>query len=347
MIDVVSLGTFVFQPVVLFKLILFFIYWVALLEGVKVYYASRDISTAADEVAWWAFFLTTIVPSCGFCALLFAFSCSWLFGLFFLAIVCFAMLFHAFIQQTMLKVHESCENTVWERKLCGCLGIDWIRQSIVSMTWFANLDGDPSLVLAIFTSYIPLALSPFIVYGTWLAAYVYAHHSPEENMALVRHAYEFTFGCFTDGRFVLPSVSFDIQNIGAAFLQLAEAFRRLDKLGAVEYMKVSLACTLISFMLSIIKTLACVAGSALYALGKSGVVEPIPFWLMAPTQLNGYSDTGSVTVFKKYLRDLEEKKNESKLKRTSSFTSACVEMGVVRDKRGDSADRAPGTALDG
>ena len=208
------------------------------------------------------------------------------------------------------------------------------------------------LVTTIACSYVPLALSPFIVYGTWLAAYVYAHHSPEENMALVRHAYEFTFGCFTDGRFVLPSVSFDIQNIGAAFLQVAEAFRRLDKLGAVEYMKVSLACTLISFMLSIIKTLACVAGSALYALGKYGVVEPIPFWLMAPTNLGSTNEPrsdepGSVPVFEKYLLDLEKKKNESKLKRTSSFTSACVEMGGVRDKRGDSADRAPGTALDG
>ena len=236
MIDVVSLGTFVFQPVVLFKLILVFIYWTALLEGVKVYYASRGTETDADKTAFIAFFFTILLPSCGFCLLLFAFSCSWLFGVFFLAIVGFAMFFHAFIAGTMLKVHDSCKDTVWERKLCGCLGIDWIRQSIVSMTWFVKPGDDCALKAAMIVSYFLLALSPFIVYGTWLAAYVYAHHSPEENMALVRHAYEFTFGCFTDGHFVLPSVSFDIQNIGAAFLQVAEAFRRLDKLGAVEYL---------------------------------------------------------------------------------------------------------------
>ena len=144
---------------------------------------------------------------------------------------------------------------------------------------------------------------------------------------------------------MLPSVSFDIQNIGAAFLQVAEAFRRLDKLGAVEYMKVSLACTLISFMLSIIKTLACVAGSALYALGKSGVVEPIPFWLMAPTNLtlNDSYERGSVTVFKKYLRELEEKKNKPKVKRTTSLKR--MASWAARDKRGESADRAPGTVI--
>ena len=99
-------------------------------------------------------------------------------------------------------------------------------------------------------------------------------------------------------------------------------------------------------MLSIIKTLACVAGSALYALGKYGVVEPVPFWLMAPT---GESDV-SVQVFEEYYKkklDLKKKENESKLKRTSSFTSACVEMGGVRDKRGGSVDRVPGTELDG
>ena len=41
MIDVVTLGTFVFQPVVLFKLLLFRIYWGALAEGIKVYYGIR------------------------------------------------------------------------------------------------------------------------------------------------------------------------------------------------------------------------------------------------------------------------------------------------------------------
>ena len=42
MIDVVALSTFVFQPVVLLKLILFWIYWASLTEGVKVYLAERN-----------------------------------------------------------------------------------------------------------------------------------------------------------------------------------------------------------------------------------------------------------------------------------------------------------------
>ena len=49
LIDAVSLSSFVFQPAVLLKLILFWIYWAALIEGVKVYYAARGW---AGELEW-------------------------------------------------------------------------------------------------------------------------------------------------------------------------------------------------------------------------------------------------------------------------------------------------------
>ena len=46
----------------------------------------------------------------------------------------------------------------------------------------------------------------------------------------------------------------------------------------------------------------------------------------------------------KYLRVLEDQKNQPKLNRMACFTSGCLEIGGIGGKRGDSADRAPGTA---
>ena len=102
---------------------------------------------------------------------------------------------------------------------------------------------------------------------------------------------------------------------------LAYYSRLLEEYGGsnwVRYLlKDSLACTLISFMLSIIKTLACVAGSALYALGKYGVVEPVPFWLMAPTA----SQSNSAQIFEEYYKkklDLKKKEKAQSAKLRAS-----------------------------
>ena len=364
MIDVVSLGTFVFQPIVLLKLILFWIYWAALIEGVKVYYAARG---------WWGkldwfeficfgddrggvlfldhylanrFMLFVVFPACGFCMCIFAFSLSWVFGVFFTSIVLFAMGFHGLIFIAFDTIYNSLENTTWKRKICcGKIGIDFIRQSIVSMTWWVSSQKDNSFQGTVFTAYAPLALSPLIVYSTWLAAFAYAGHTPEENMALVRHAYEFTFESFTDGGFVLPSMNFDIQNIGPAIVRLVEAFRQLDKFSSVEYLQLSLACTLISFALSIIKTMVCVAGIVLYAFGKF-VLSPIPFWKLAPAELYADRCKRALDEHIKELEELEEKKRN--IERKTSFIGKlnCLE-------RGDSVDRPPpevivaGTKLDG
>ena len=303
MIDAVSLGTFVFQPVVLLKLILFWIYWAALIEGVKVYYAARGW---AGEVEWKEFIcfgsdngydykydhylanrfmLLVVLPACAFCILIFTFSLSWIFGVFFTSIVLFAMSFHVFILATFSYICESLKKTTWKKKVCcGKVRVDFLRQSVVSMTWWVVPGDENSFQSTIFKAYIPLALSPLIVYSTWLAAFAYAGHSYKENMAFVRHAYEFTFGAFNDGQFVLPSVNFDIQNIGPAIVGLAEAFRRLDQFTAVEYLQLSLACTLVSFALSIIKTFFCAVSIVLDALGQF-VLPPIPFWKLAPADL--------------------------------------------------------------
>ena len=152
--------------------------------------------------------------------------------------------------------------------------------------------------------YIPFAFSPFIVYGTWLATYVYAGHSPEENMALVRHAYQFTFGAFTDHKLVMPSIDLHVMHIFPALMFLIDSMRALDKFTAVDYLQLSVACTVISFTLSIIRTSVCAAAVLLYTCGKF-VKLPVPFYKLAPEQLQ--DGAGCVNALSEYEYEVNER----------------------------------------
>ena len=125
MIDVVALSTFVFQPVVLLKLILFWIYWASLTEGVKVYLAARNSLWSIDhkkyicfgklkkpnfdKILFHAFMVIIMIPSCGFFFLAFLISGSVAFGIFFIAIVLVAMLFHSFLFGSLSLLFQSSQ----------------------------------------------------------------------------------------------------------------------------------------------------------------------------------------------------------------------------------------------
>ena len=67
-------------------------------------------------------------------------------------------------------------------------------------------------------------LAPTVVYGTLLAAYVYAGHSSSDNGTLIKQIYDFTFASFRDARFSIPIFDLDLDTITQALENLAELF---------------------------------------------------------------------------------------------------------------------------
>ena len=196
MIDVVALPTFVFQPVILVKLLLFWIYWGAFIEGVKSYFAERGwdgfvdykyylcftpVRRNLDECMFDRFNIVIIAPACCFCLFLYGISISWIFGTFFVPIVLFAMFFHYFIYASIWNIHRLCsgkhgDNDRDDKKSegdelshrfdCCCR---WLKKSIVQLTWWIDCTTTDSedekwctFGAIIGYSYIPLAFSPFI-----------------------------------------------------------------------------------------------------------------------------------------------------------------------------------------
>ena len=314
MIDVVALPTFIFQPAVMFPFVLMVIYFFALLEGVKVWCGAREVEVKAWSWKWfmccgkdegddylpvsmfWWFSFRIIVPVCLFCVLLWFFSLSWIFGLVFfpvhlifilildmLAVFALGFIYHhlkekKFENEKLEQLKELVLSTIWWAEaftkawLGEVFGVkavqDWDDPIACQFTGF------------IFFAIIPIALSPLVVNGTWLAAHVYAGHSPEENMALVRDMYEFTFGCFADAQFQVPSLDFNLAHVGTAFEALLGAIGAgLTNFQAPEYLLLTKACSLINFSFSLIKTFvsSTVSGLALFDY----VTPPVPFFRIA------------------------------------------------------------------
>jgi hypothetical protein len=308
MINIVSFPTFVYQPSFLKLILLWSVYWAALIEGVKVYCGAMRITpvmslkmggccgpkmemitfcagepedltvVGIDQIMVWFFSFRILLPPGIFCFLLWFMSCSWLFGIiFFLPLCLFAVAMQLIILKVLFMFYRSILRRSWP-----------LLRPVKSMLWWVEsiVRGDNTFIGVLITIYPFLALSPLVVYGTWTAAYIYAGHSTAENMEMIADAYKFTFASFTG----LPAYfqmfsAFKIFDLRLALSDLVDfsATGGIDYT-AEEYLAVSLALDIISSTLSIVKTV--VAFICLLLATKGKVAKPIPFSCIAPTNLD-------------------------------------------------------------
>lgn len=305
MADIVVLATVAFQPAVLFPLVLTWLYWQALVEGLKVYSGANDvdlmtcrwkmlgccgpkyggdIDDMAQSMAAW-FIMRIILPVCGSFFLLSILSLSDVFGVVFLPMLLFIMaldmlvvfalgLTHFHLRKIMFKTQavehlkDLMLSTIWWAEISTKW---WIAQIFGAFEFFGITDDleahEGSFMLPIFWMICPIILSPLVVNGTWLAASVYAGHPFGENMKLVREIYEYSFGCFVDADFQASSLEFDLGGLGAAYETVLEALAvGFTGLQARELLRVSRAVLLLNFFFSLVKAAVSSAVAFLYLL---------------------------------------------------------------------------------
>lgn len=99
-----------------------------------------------------------------------------------------------------------------------------------------------------------LVLAPFVVFGTWVAAFAYEERrSPTQVGALIRLIYNFVFASFRGLGVQLPSFSFNISSISKAYNQFANMEFEFTLYTPNDYLAVSSALTALNFAISIVK----------------------------------------------------------------------------------------------
>ena len=124
-----------------------------------------------------------------------------------------------------------------------------------------------------------LALAPFVVFGTWVAAFAYAGHAPEDVMALVRRVYRFVFAGVLGAELQMPSFSFDLAAIPEALITLVVAAADVG-ISPEDLLIAGKALTALNFALSLLKPLIAALGVVL-AAGESAASTNMPFSIIA------------------------------------------------------------------
>ena len=124
-----------------------------------------------------------------------------------------------------------------------------------SMVWFCNTGELTNFQCILIVVPITVALSPFVVFGTWVAAYSYADHSPAEVVLLVRRIYRFVFACVHGFKFQLPSFDFSLDSVHDAIGTLVATATNFSLYMPSDFIIASRALTTVNFMLSLLKPL--------------------------------------------------------------------------------------------
>jgi len=160
---------------------------------------------------------------------------------------------------------------VWEKALGlvpDCVTVTDEMKNTALMTWWMHLsgfDGDGAVLqLVLFIALTLALLSPCICYGNMLAWHVYAHHTPEENMKLVRLLYRHHFAAFSDFQFKIASLADIWQYLRACNVEcygqwMQEALSFIARLGRLldfeplYYLEGSTALMALNFALNLVK----------------------------------------------------------------------------------------------
>ena len=297
LLGVAALPAFAFTPVVLFPMMLMFVTWAALIEGVKVYCAARRITPKVrgliarvfpipgaggelpiDFVMMFDYAFSCFAPLFLFNLLAWLLSGSFVFGIVFHSPICVVV---ALAYLGILKLLR-----VVATKVMASESERAAVTTLKGMLWWAVRDNSglpgglpfSSFGATLFCSFLPLPLSPLVIYGALLAAHVYAGHTPAENMHLVKVTYEHVFQFFRTAKFSMPAIdlaaiSFDPT---VAFGYIA-ALGHIDSLDAAELLQGARGLLVFSYALSILKTLVSVGTTALAAFQWMGVLPNVQF----------------------------------------------------------------------
>ena len=314
LIEVVAFTTFVFQPVVLSQIILITVYFSAFIESVKVFCGSYKIdprfgikwcicggpyvripdldteNMSIDLTMMGSFLLRFLIPLVFVFLALWVISLSWVFGLvFFLPVCLVAFCLHLVTMKAMCSGYSWLEKKRVQSKLKG------VKKEVLNTLWWAPHDflatwGKKSgehtpFTFILMIAYAPLVLSPLIVFGALMAVHVYAGHSPEDNMELVRLVYEFTYESLTDLASMVRSLRLlgvfgvNLAQIGPAVLAVIEALVSLQDSTVETYLVATKGCALINFFLVVVKSIL----SALVQLLDAWMAfaKPVPFSVIA------------------------------------------------------------------
>ena len=278
LLGVAALPAFAFTPVVMFPMMLMYVTWAALIEGVKVYCAARritpggrglycrvfgDIALPIDTVMMADYDVFCYAPLFLFNLLAWLLSGSFVFGIVFHSPICVAV---ALAYLGILKLLR-----IVATKVMASESERAAVTTLKGMLWWAVYDerGDAgfpanSFGNALQVAFFPLVLAPWVIYGALLAAHVYAGHTPAENMHLVDVTYEHAFQFFRTAKFSMPAIdpaaiSFDPT---VAFGYIA-ALGHIDSLDAAELLEGAHVLNAFSYALSILKTLVSVCATVL------------------------------------------------------------------------------------
>ena len=304
LVDVVAVPTFLMQPVVLVRFVLLHVYYAALIEVVKVYAAVRGGALLENVwgVKWfvvcgpfmrslyvgdnemkgvtfdWALILGLVhhvtFPALLYSLLLWVCSLSFLFGLTVFSPIAAALILGELVVLGFIAlVHQAVD------ELGDCIP-GKVKAMLLSVTWWPAAESvlygfTSAFTCTLFFAFITVALSPFVVNGSWLAAYLYAGHATEASSAFIADIYTFTFA----GTFALPSFNFDLTQLGAALAALPDVltlgFAGLDMPG---YLELTQASALLSFFFGILKTAVSAVAAVLAGWEKCiDAKEPVQF----------------------------------------------------------------------
>ena len=299
--DVIAMPSFVFQPAVLSKLMVMMIYWAGLIEGVKVWCAANRTKpkkkqflcwgkvVPVDEALLWRYVLYIMGPlvlyslACSLCSMAIAFGI-----VFFLPMALFLMASYLVIFVLLYKLCFWIEEIQEKRvKSDGVRGYSWSLDVMHSMVWWTM---PPNGVKGTFQATIWLAtalyaLSPLVIYGTWMAAFVYAGNTTADNMQLIRDAYSFAFAWFGGADRNLLSFEFRLTRLIEARDVLLNVMDNFALQEPAVFITTARAFTLFVFVLAFVKPLINVLlyALAVYDLGPSRNAH---FPDIAPTRMD-------------------------------------------------------------
>ena len=288
LIGVVAGLTFPLQPVFLAKQAVMLVYFLLMIQGLKVWRAmfqgGDDMDSGSASISFWASLCSMDGALAVYLGafLLFngAFVVAWLLSLsvtvglvFFIpltlviaavviAIVGLLFAFAAYVigdadfKESIFIVRLPMESL---KSMVGWIGVFNQENSGDKAGTFGN---------PILACIALMALSPLVVYSTWLMMFIYAGNPTHEVMDLLALEYKHCFAMFRGVRFQLPSFEFSLTNAFGALSGFADltSFAQFDP---SHFVGASLALTALNLLISLIKPLLCGLSAALGAFGMT------------------------------------------------------------------------------
>uniref|UniRef100_A0A7S2BJX3 Uncharacterized protein n=2 Tax=Florenciella parvula TaxID=236787 RepID=A0A7S2BJX3_9STRA len=230
----------------------------------------------------------------------FIFTLSFLYGLVFFVPMVLALLLFAFLLLEFLYVLKYCvggadvyledddrrkslEGTI-QGAIAGSASTLNIAKQLRSMLWWTWPAHDPSELFnlganwtkdIVVATIFGLALSPVVIFGTWMAFYSYLGHSTDEVMQIPTDAYNHVFKVFTlKYTFAWPILNFDLSLL-EDIIPALEAFVNSATIPPYKLIEATFVCSALSFCMGLIKPVVSGMAAVVAAYDESAKNTPI------------------------------------------------------------------------